>query len=50
MLHVLNYYFLQWYFIRLAGVFDDATGKHVKWTIIRVIPLTGYHGIPMKKW
>lgn len=50
MLRFLNYYILQWFFIRLARKIDDETEKQVGWTIIRVLPLSGYNGRPFKKW
>lgn len=50
MLHYLNYIFIQWFFIRIARVIDDDTELQTGWTIIRAIPITGYHGIPLRRW
>ena len=42
MLYLLNFVFLQWFFVRLARVVDDG-GITVDWTLLtRVWPLTGW--------
>ncbi len=39
----LNFLLLQWFFIRLARVFDEQTKKPLGWTwLVGVIPLTGW--------
>jgi len=39
----LNYFILQWFFIRLAKIIDDKTGKIIKWTILKwPYPLSGW--------
>jgi len=48
-LHILNFFILQWFFIRLAKVVDD-DGKTLAWVWLRVYPLTGYWGRPYKLW
>lgn len=49
MLHYLNYLVLQWFFIRLARVLDD-NDKQTGWTILKVMPLSGYGGRPYRFW
>lgn len=46
----LNYFILQWFFVRLAKVVDDETNTVVKWTIIRAFPLSGYGDRPWRNW
>lgn len=38
----LNWWLLQWFFIRLAAVIDDDTGHRIGWTIIVRKPLAGW--------
>jgi hypothetical protein len=38
----VNYYLLQWFFIRLARVIDDGTGKQIGWTVVVRKPMTGW--------
>jgi hypothetical protein len=46
-LGILNYYFLQWLFIRLAKTIDNGIFK--EWCILYwVVPLTGWDGIEYK--
>jgi len=48
-LGILNYYILQWFFIRLAKVVDTKTGKIEKWFILKwVFPFSGWNGKPWK--
>jgi hypothetical protein len=49
-LEALNFYALQWLFIRLARVIDDETGKQTGWTILRVWPRSGWAGRPYRYW
>jgi len=49
MLHFLNYFILQWFFIRLASV-HDTSWERVGWTVLRVWPLSGYNNSPMRYW
>lgn len=42
-LGVLNRIILQWFFIRLARIVDDVTGKTLGYKILKwVVPLTGW--------
>ena len=47
-LTLVNYYLLQWFFVRLARVLDDE-GRQVGWTVLRwPRPLSGYDGRPWR--
>ena len=48
-LEFLNFYFFQWFFVRLAKVHDDQ-GAFIKWKILKVFPLTGWDDRPYKYW
>lgn len=40
-LYIINFLFLQWFFVRLARVLKD--GEQVGWTWLKgVVPLTGW--------
>ena len=41
-LGALNYYVLQWFFVRLTYIDDPNTNKIVKWLFTFQIPLTGW--------
>ena len=44
----LNYFLLQWFFVRLAVVTDDA-GNLLRWLWLRYpLPLSGWHGWPYR--
>jgi hypothetical protein len=38
----VNVIMLQWFFVRLARVFDEDSGEQVGWTLIVRAPLTGW--------
>ena len=43
-LYLLNYCILQWFFVRLARVIDDQTGKTIKFKFIYwIVPTTGWN-------
>lgn len=45
----LNYYVLQWFFIRLAKEVDEKTDETIRWTILwGVVPLSGWDSRPYK--
>lgn len=48
-LHFLNWYVLQWFFIRLCKIINTNTNKIIKWNlIIGVFPLSGWGDKPYK--
>jgi hypothetical protein len=51
-MHFLNFYVLQWLFIRLCRVQSDESdgGKFLGWGIVGLVPLSGYFGSPCKSW
>lgn len=49
MLHFLNFYILQWLFIRLARKMDDL-GVQCGWTVLFVLPISGYFNLPFVYW
>jgi hypothetical protein len=50
----INFWFLQWFFIRLVFVYDTTQGKEpvfVDWRIMtRVVPLSGWDSEPYSFW
>jgi len=43
MLGFLNYFILQWFFIRLGKEVDIETSKIIRWRILKwIVPLTGW--------
>jgi hypothetical protein len=44
LLFFLNFFLLQWFFIRLARVIDTNRNKQIGWTLIfGIVPLTGWY-------
>ena len=42
-LHALNFFIVQWFFIRICRVINDSTGKQEYWGILYpATPLTGW--------
>ena len=49
MLYFLNRFVLQWFGIRLAKVLNE-DGQQISWTILKVMPLTGWGDRPYVYW
>ena len=51
LLHIINYCFLQWFFVRLAKIrLAKSVDARMGWTLIKVWPLSGYGGRPYRYW
>lgn len=48
-LHIFNYYFLQWFFLRVYRKIDKETEKQIGWGIMFVYPMSGYNNKPYRK-
>ena len=59
LLHLFNFLILQWLGLRLAAIVEEAGADGMNppietvitgWTIIRVLPVSGYFGLPFVYW